>query len=147
MNTHGEGVGLRVHPFDDGSLGIMLTENRGAMQLNPAQAAALAAFLRARETRAPARTVLSEAGAIVYGDREATHGEPGRNLAAIAAMWGPIFGTAVEPQQVVLAMIALKVARAINNPAHRDHWVDIVGYVALAERCGFVAPAPIPAAP
>lgn len=86
-----------------------------------------------------ASPILAEASAIVHGDREQTHGEPNRNLRAIAAMWAPIFGVDVAEQQVVLAMIALKVARAINTPAHRDHWRDIAGYVALAERAGHVA--------
>lgn len=84
-------------------------------------------------------TILEEAQDIVYGDREQTHGDPGKNLRAIAAMWSPIFGAAVTEQQVVLAMISLKVARAINTPAHRDHWRDIAGYVALAERAGHIA--------
>lgn len=87
---------------------------------------------------AGALSILDEARRIVYGDREQTHGEPARNLQAIATMWTPIFGAPVTPQQVCLAMIALKVARAVNSPAHRDHWTDVAGYVALAERCGFV---------
>ncbi|MCC7041095.1 MAG: hypothetical protein IT516_12375 [Burkholderiales bacterium] len=84
-------------------------------------------------------TILEEAQDIVYGDREQTHGDPGRNLRAIAAMWSPVFGVTVTEQQVVMAMILLKVARAINMPAHRDHWRDIAGYVALAERAGHIA--------
>lgn len=84
-------------------------------------------------------TILEEAQDIVYGDREQTHGDPGKNLRAIAAMWSPVFGVAVTEQQVVMAMILLKVARAINMPAHRDHWRDIAGYVALAERAGHIA--------
>ena len=85
-----------------------------------------------------APTILDEARAIIYGDREQTHGEPGKNLAAIASMWSPIFGTTVTPQQVCLAMIALKVARAVNSPEYRDNYVDIAGYSALVERIGVV---------
>lgn len=134
-------TGVRVQAFDDGALGILLPEVKQAMHLNPNQARALFDFVRLFDRRAEPQTVLTEARDIVYGDREQTHGEPAKNLAAIASMWTPIFGVGVTPQQVCLAMIALKVARAINSPAHRDHWTDIVGYVALAERCGFVAAA------
>jgi hypothetical protein len=129
--------GVRLSTFADGSMGIL--QGQQALHLGPEQAEALTSFVRLLDKYKPPRTVLTDAAAIVYGDREKTHGEPGKNLEAIASMWRPIFGTSVTPEQVCLAMIALKVARAINNPAHRDHWLDIVGYVALAERCGYIA--------
>jgi len=133
--------GVQMQHFDDGSMAIFITATRQAMHLGPDMAAQLRDFIRLFDQRKEPVTVLSQARDIVHGDREKTHGEPTKNLAAIAAMWAPIFGTGVTQQQVCLAMIALKVARAINNPRHRDHWTDIVGYVALAERCGHIAPA------
>lgn len=133
-------TGVRLQRFNDGALAVFLTDTKSALHLNPQQAHALMDFARLFDERKVPPTVLSEAAAIVNGDREKTHGEPRKNLDAIAAMWRPIFGTSVTPEQVCLAMIALKVARAINSPRHRDHWTDIVGYVALAERCGFVQP-------
>lgn len=133
-------TGVRLQRFDDGSMAVQLTESKAAMHFNPQQARAIMDFVRIFDDRKRPVTVLTEAESIVHGDREKTHGEPSKNLEAIAAMWGPIFGTSVTPQQVCLAMIALKVARAVNSPSHRDHWTDIVGYVALAERCGFVKP-------
>lgn len=133
-------TGVRVQAFDDGALALLLTETKHALHLRPEQARAVMDFVRMFDQRKAPTTVLTEAADIVHGDREKTHGEPAKNLAAIASMWSPIFGTTVTPQQVCLAMIAMKVARAINNPNHRDHWIDIVGYVALAERCGHVAP-------
>lgn len=132
--------GIQVHVFDDGAMALFLTASKSAMHLSPDQALQLQDFVRLFDQRREPKTVLSEARDIVHGDREKTHGEPAKNLGAIASMWTPIFGVAVTPEQVCLAMVALKVARAINNPRHRDHWTDIVGYVALAERCGFVAP-------
>lgn len=129
--------GVRLSTFPDGAMGILQGDQ--AMHLGPEQAEALTSFVRLLDKYKPARTVLTDAAAIVNGDREKTHGEPGKNLEAIASMWRPIFGTRVTPEQVCLAMIALKVARAVNSPSHRDHWTDIVGYVALAERCGFIA--------
>lgn len=136
--------GIAIKSFEDGALGLMDTGTKQAMHLSPAQALQLRDFVRLFDQRTEQKTVLTEARDIVHGDREKTHGEPARNLAAIAAMWEPIFGAKVTPEQVCLAMIALKVARAVNQPSHRDHWTDIVGYVALAERCGFVKPAGTP---
>ena len=133
--------GLMVKQFEDGAIGLIDTVTKQAMHLPPDRALQLRDFVRLFDQRQEPQTVLTEARDIIYGDREQTHGEPGKNLAAIAAMWSPIFGAPVTPEQVCLAMIALKVARAVNSPRHRDHWTDIVGYVALAERCGFVAEA------
>lgn len=132
--------GLMVKQFEDGALGLVDTATKQAMHLPPDRALQLRDFVRLFDQRQEPKTLLTEARDIVYGDREATHGEPGKNLRAIAAMWAPIFGVDVTEQQVVLAMIALKVARAVNTPRHRDHWRDIVGYVALAECAGHVAP-------
>lgn len=132
--------GVQVKSFDDGSMALFNTSTKQAMHLGPDQALQVRDFVRLFDQRAEPKTLLTQARDIVYGDREQTHGEPGRNLKAIAAMWSPIFDCAVTEQQVLLAMIALKVARAINTPRHRDHWIDIAGYVALAERTGHVAP-------
>ena len=133
-------TGIMVKSFDDGAMAVMNVTTKQALHLSPDQALQLRDFVRLFDQRQEPKTVLTEARDIVAGDRERTHGEPAKNLQAIAAMWSPIFGATVTPEQVCLAMIALKVARAINSPRHRDHWTDIVGYVALAERCGFVSP-------
>lgn len=106
-------TGVHVQHFDDGSLGVAVTTNgKSALHLNPGQAAAFMDFVRMVDQRKAPVTVLTEAAQIIHSDREQTHGEPAKNLGAIASMWGPIFGTTVTPQQVCLAMIALKVARA-----------------------------------
>ena len=134
--------GLALKNFDDGCQAICVDDH--AMHLNPSQAEDLRRYVSAFAERSrkddATVSILDEARDIVHGDREKTHGEPSKNLEAIASMWRPIFGVGVTPQQVVLAMIALKVARAVNQPDHRDHWTDIVGYCALAERVGYVRP-------
>lgn len=137
-------AGIAVKNFQDGAMAIIDLATTQTMHMGPDKALQLRNFVRMFDQRAEPQTVLTEARDIVHGDREKTHGEPSKNLAAIAAMWEPIFGAKVTPEQVCLAMIALKVARAVNQPDHRDHWTDIVGYVALAERCGFVKPAGTP---
>ena len=42
-------------------------------------------------------------------------------------MWSIIFENEVTPNQVALAMIALKITRQMNTNK-RDNWVDIAGY-------------------
>lgn len=80
-------------------------------------------------------SLTTEAEAIIYGDREATYGDPSKNLRAIAAMWSAYLGTEVTATQVCDMMVLLKVARLKNTPQHRDSMVDIIGYTLLKERC------------
>jgi hypothetical protein len=59
------------------------------------------------------------------------------NFARIARLWSTHlmnrYGVAaphLEPDDVALMMILLKVARLENDPSHADSWVDIAGYSA-----------------
>lgn len=86
-------------------------------------------------------SILSEAETIIYGDREKTYGDPGKNLRAIADMWQMYlyhkfgFQGDLSTFDVTAMMRLLKEARLINSPGHRDSLVDICGYAALDERC------------
>jgi len=84
-------------------------------------------------------TILKEAHAIIYGDREKTYGHPAKNLKAIATMWDVYINNKQTPEitakDVAAMMMLVKVARFANDPSHRDNLVDICGYAALIERC------------
>jgi hypothetical protein len=80
-------------------------------------------------------SVLSEADALVHGDRGADYGHPSIDFGRTAAMWSALFGHEVTPRQVPLAMIAVKLSRLAQSPGHRDSVVDIAGY---AETWGMV---------
>ena len=75
--------------------------------------------------------ILTEADALVNGDRQADYGTPQENFARIAKIWSVILGHPVRPDQVALCMAGLKLARLANGP-HRDSFVDGCGYLALA---------------
>lgn len=87
-------------------------------------------------------SILKEANAIIYGDREKTYGHPSKNLETIATMWNAYLlarstkaGVEIGAKDVAAMMVLLKTARLANNPDHRDSLVDICGYAALIERC------------
>jgi len=89
-------------------------------------------------------SVLKEANAIIYGDREKTYGHPSKNLKTIATMWNAYLiasgameedGGIIVAKDVAALMMLVKVARFANDPDHRDNLVDICGYAALIERC------------
>lgn len=89
---------------------------------------------------APQKSNLQVAAEIIHGDREQTHGDPSKNLSAIAAYWNTYlqqkfgFQGALTAEDVCVMMIQLKVARLGSNPTHKDSWIDIAGYVGLQDR-------------
>lgn len=85
--------------------------------------------------------ILEEAHAVIYGDREKTYGDPGKNLRIIADYWntyliskGFDFLEGLDYDDVANMMALLKIARLGNSPLHRDSMVDACGYLALADR-------------
>lgn len=93
-----------------------------------------------KEAAEPKLTVLQEAHQVIWGDREKTYGDPGKNLRTIASYWTThLKATKFMPgslteDDICGMMILLKQARLANNPNHRDSLVDIAGYVGLQDR-------------
>lgn len=72
-------------------------------------------------------TILDEAKRIVYGDRGENYGHPFEDFSRTAQIWSAILGIKVEPEQVALCMVGLKISRECNRPK-RDNVVDGAGY-------------------
>jgi len=69
-------------------------------------------------------------------ERGENYGDVRENHQRIANLWSVVFGHSVTPEQVVLAMTCLKIARLIETPDHEDSWVDICGYGACGAEVG-----------
>jgi hypothetical protein len=78
--------------------------------------------------------VLREAEKIIYGDREKTYGDPGKNLRKIASLWSAYLDHPVSAEDAAQMMVLLKISRLINSPGHMDSLTDAAGYLALVER-------------
>lgn len=85
-------------------------------------------------------SILDTANTIIYGDREKTYGDPGRNLRIVADFWmvwlEAKHGIKVDltAEDVCHMMSLLKIARLSNTPGHLDSLTDLCGYTALVER-------------
>lgn len=85
------------------------------------------------------KTVLEEAQALVYGDREAQYSPPQRDYAKTAKIWTGILleklrpGEEISPLEAVLMMVGMKLSREVYRHK-RDNLVDAAGYIACAER-------------
>ena len=60
--------------------------------------------------------------------RGENYGDVRKNHQRIASLWSVVLGQDISPEQVVLCMTCVKVARLIQTPDHEDSWVDIAGY-------------------
>lgn len=72
-------------------------------------------------------SILDEAKRIVHGDRGENYGHPFEDFSRTAQIWSAILGIDVDPEQVALCMVGVKISREVNRPK-RDNIVDGAGY-------------------
>ena len=96
------------------------------------EAAGMPDVLRKHKKLPYASGVLSEADMLINNGRKEDYGHPVDNFRRICSMWEEILGVPVTPAQHAWCMCAVKMARAIESPEKREHFVDATGYVALA---------------
>ena len=75
--------------------------------------------------------ILREAGEVISGARQETYGDAAQSHGRIAQMWSAYLGVNVTACDVAAMMVLMKVSRSKGKP-HKDNWVDICGYAALA---------------
>lgn len=86
---------------------------------------------------APAeKSVLQEAEEIINGARQQTHGAKLATFEMIAAFWSVYLKTEIKPQDVAQMMSLMKKARFRCGQHVRDHFVDDIGYTAIAHELG-----------
>ena len=89
------------------------------------------------------KQVLHDAANLIVGDRNEDYGDPYEDFGMTADLWHEYLnriikrkgGLVVEPHDVAVMMVLLKVSRLSWTPAKRDHWVDIAGYVGCGWDC------------
>src|SRR5690606_40846076 len=73
--------------------------------------------------RDPVReATLTQAASLISGDRAKDYGDAAESFTRLAALWTPILGVDVTPEQVALCLTQLKVSRLIVTPGHTDSW-------------------------
>ena len=64
----------------------------------------------------------------VVACRRHEYGLPAEHFEQVARRWSSILGTTLRPEQVILCLLDLKIARLAHHPEHRDSLVDLIGY-------------------
>ena len=77
-----------------------------------------------------ATDLLAEAASIV-AERRRQYGPARPLFEQVARRWSATLGIDITPEQVVLCMLDVKLARLAHDPAHRDSAVDVAGYAAV----------------
>ena len=77
--------------------------------------------------------ILNTAAELISGDRAATYGDATVSHQRIADLWSTYLGTPepLSAVDVAACLILMKVSRS-KGAAHRDNWIDMAGYAALA---------------
>jgi hypothetical protein len=79
-------------------------------------------------------SILTQAEEIINGERAKDYGSTLENFGRIAKMWSAILGIEVTPEQHILCMEAVKIARLCHSPAHMDSIIDMAGYAGTYEK-------------
>lgn len=67
----------------------------------------------------------------IVEERGQSYGDASKLFNLIARRWSLTLGVEISPEQVVLCMLDLKLARLSNDPTHTDSMVDVAGYAAV----------------
>lgn len=87
--------------------------------------------------------VLSEALKLIVGDRNVDYGDPYDDFGMTADLWRTYLTRiaerrntfTIEPHDVAVMMVLLKISRLSWTPNKKDHWVDIAGYIGCGWDC------------
>jgi len=85
------------------------------------------------------KSILQEAQALVFGDRQASYGHPKDDYKQQAYIWTGMLlhklapGQRIEPHEAALLMVTLKARRCVFQPK-RDSIVDMAGYAEVVAR-------------
>lgn len=75
--------------------------------------------------------ILDEAKRLTTGDRNRTYGPPGAQHQHAAEILSAITGREFTAEDMVLAMIAIKLSRLAVSPGHADTYLDLAAYSAI----------------
>lgn len=89
-------------------------------------------------------SILQEAQRIIHTDRNEDYGDPSDNHGNTAALWSTYLhgkyedraDFALDPTDVCMMMILLKISRATTGRLTRDHMTDVAGYAGNVEMLG-----------
>jgi hypothetical protein len=88
----------------------------------------------------PRADALTEAQALITGDRNSSYGPPTQDFqraadAANAYGYRAIDGRPIKSHDIAVLVMLVKLSRLVWTPQKRDSWVDIAGYAGCGYEC------------
>lgn len=80
------------------------------------------------------QTILEEAQSLVYGARHASYGHPKDDYERTVGAFNALTGHSLSVADGITFMLCVKLSRMQHSPENRDHYVDLAGYAACADR-------------
>ena len=78
------------------------------------------------------QALFDEAAAVINGGRQDVYGRPEHSFGLIGKYWSAYLGLDVDALDVAHMMMLFKIARLSGQAVHRDNYIDIAGYTAIA---------------
>ena len=78
-----------------------------------------------------ASEILQEAKDTII-DRGLNYGTPALNHLRIAQLWSAYLERHIEPSEVAICMLLVKISRLQESPSHTDSYLDAAAYAAIA---------------
>lgn len=90
--------------------------------------------------------LLTDAANIIDGDRNIQYGDPIDDFSMTAVLWEAYIRRIMQtrntpdevyldPHDVAVMMMLVKVSRLAQTPEKHDHWLDIAGYAGCGWEC------------
>jgi hypothetical protein len=64
--------------------------------------------------------------------RDIEYGSPNVSMLRISRLWSEFLGYPIDPHEVAVCMLLLKVSRISEQAQTKDHYLDIINYTTIA---------------
>jgi hypothetical protein len=64
--------------------------------------------------------------------RDIEYGSPNVSMLRISRLWSEFLGYPIDPHEVAVCMLLLKVSRISEQAQIKDHYLDIINYTTIA---------------
>ena len=64
--------------------------------------------------------------------RDIEYGSPNVSMLRIARLWSEFLGYPIDPHEVAVCMLLLKVSRISEQAQTKDHYFDLINYATIA---------------
>ena len=75
--------------------------------------------------------ILKTAAAISVA-RDIEYGTPNVSMLRISKLWSEYLGYPIDPHEVAICMLLLKISRISEQAEHKDSYFDIINYATIA---------------